>query len=323
MNPSQSLPVRDSWSRLRRPRRDPASRLGPGLTGLATGLILAILLLIVGHVAVHGWSVVTWGFLTRGAEEGLFTVGRSGIFPMLFGTAARVILMTLLVIPAGVITAVYLNEYAPASSRLTRWVRGAVNHLAGVPSIVFGLFGLGFFIGFAGARLDDWWRPGAAQPYWAAEGLFWASATLAIMTLPVVVVATEESLRAVPVAWREASLALGATRLQTVVRVVLPRSLSGILTGSILAIGRAAGEVVPLLFTGAALYVSRLPGSLNDKFMDLAYHVWVLCTQSPDIDQTRPILYGTVLVLLGLTLSLNLVAILIRARMRRSPGAAL
>ncbi|MBK9138117.1 MAG: phosphate ABC transporter permease PstA [Verrucomicrobia bacterium] len=297
------------------------SRVGPTLTALATGLILAMLALILGHVTVHGWSVVTWGFLSGGAEEGLFTVGRSGIFPMLFGTAARVILMTLLVIPAGVITAVYLNEYAPASGRLTRWVRGAVNHLAGVPSIVFGLFGLGFFIGFVGAGLDDWLRPGAVQPYWAGEGLLWASATLAVMTLPVVVVATEEALRAVPAGLREASLALGATRLQTIIRIVLPHSLSGILTGSILAIGRAAGEVVPLLFTGAALYVSRLPGSLNDKFMDLAYHVWVLCTQSPDIDQTKPLLYGTVLVLLGLTLSLNLVAVVIRARISRNPQA--
>jgi phosphate transport system permease protein len=194
-------------------------------------------------------------------------------------------------------------------------IRSAVNNLAGVPSIVFGLFGLGFFINFIGRNLDELLQnPG---PVWGQPSVLWASLTLAVMTLPVVIVATEESLKAIPMGLREASLALGATKLETIRKIVVPQALSGIMTGGILAVSRAAGEVAPILFTGVAYYMATLPHKLTDQFMDLGYHVFVLSTQSPNIEKTRPILYATVLVLLALTFALNFVAILIRARVRK------
>ncbi len=296
---------------------DVVSFLGTGLTGVATLLILAILAVILGNVLLQGRLGLSPGFIFGSASEDMFDIEKAGVFPMVFGTAARVILMTIFVIPVGVTTAIYLTEYAHATSPVTRIIRGAVNNLAGVPSIVFGLFGLGFFISAVGGGLDSLLHPGSVKPVWGKPALVWASLTLAVMTLPVVIVATEESLKAIPVGLREASLALGATKLQTVVKVVLPQALPGILTGGILAVSRAAGEVAPILFTGAAYYYPWLPWSLTDQFMDLAYHVFVLSTQSPDIEKTRPILYGTVVVLLLLTFALNVVAILIRARVRR------
>jgi phosphate transport system permease protein len=234
---------------------------------------------------------------------------------MIFGTAARVILMTIFVVPIGVITAVYLTEYARVNSPSTRVIRGAVNNLAGVPSIVFGLFGAGFFAQFLGKGMDAVLSSGRTA--WGQPALIWASATLAVMTLPVVIVTTEESLRAIPQGLREASLALGATKLETIFKIVLPQATPGILTGTILAISRAAGEVAPILFTGAAYYMANLPHSLHDQFMDLAYHVFILSTQSPNVDTTRPLLYSTVLALLILTFTLNVVAIFIRAHMRK------
>jgi phosphate transport system permease protein len=288
-----------------------------GLTGAATFLILAMLAIILGNILVFGWPGISWRFITAGTEQDMFDVTRAGVFPMIFGTTARVILMTIFVIPIGVITATYLTEYAHATSLFTRIIRSAVNNLAGVPSIVFGLFGLGFFISFVGGNLDALFRPNSHDPLWGKPAILWASLTLAVMTLPVVIVATEESLKAIPPGLREASLALGATKLQTIVRIVLPQALPGILTGGILAVSRAAGEVAPIMFTGAAYYMATLPHSLTDQFMDLGYHVFILSTQSPNVERTRPILYATVLVLLLLTLALNIVAILIRARMRR------
>jgi phosphate transport system permease protein len=294
------------------------SFFGAGLTGLATWLIVAMLAVIVGHIVFQGWDNLSWRFVTSGVDEGMFNVEKSGILPMIIGTAARVILMTLFVIPIGMITAVYLTEYARTASPLIRIIRGAVNNLAGVPSVVFGLFGLGFFVGFVGKNMDAIFNPASAHPVWGKGGLLWASLTLAVMTLPVVIVATEESLKAIPQGLREASLALGATKLQTIIRIVLPQAMPGILTGGILAISRAAGEVAPIMFTGAAYSIRGLPRSLSDQFMDLSYHVYILSTQSPNIEQTRPLLQATVLVLLMLTFSLNIVAILIRARMRRN-----
>lgn len=297
-----------------------------GLTGLATFLILAILAVIIGNVLAQGGGQLSWHFLTAGNVKDIldpekagvmFDPERASVMTMVVGTAARVILMTIFVIPIGVITAIYLSEYAPATSRITRGIRGAVNNLAGVPSIIFGLFGLGFFIQFVGRDLDALLRSEAAEPHWGKPGLLWASMTLAVMTLPVVIVATEESLRAIPLGLREASLALGATKLETVWKIVLPQALPGIMTGGILAISRAAGEVAPILFTGAAYYMADLPKSVTDQFMDLGYHVFILSTQSPDIEKTKPILYGTIVVLLLLTFTLNLVAILIRANIRK------
>jgi len=286
-----------------------------GLTGLATLFILGILAVILLNIGWNGWQGLSWRFVTTIPKKDFFDLGTTGVLPMIVGTTFRVFVMTVFVLPVGVITAVYLTEYAPTRSPVTRVIRGAVNNLAGVPSIVFGLFGLGFFINFIGRHLDT--LMGSAEPTWSHPSLLWASLTLAVMTLPVVIVATEESLRAIPMGLREASLALGATKLETIIRVVLPQALPGIMTGGILAISRAAGEVAPILFTGVAYYMADLPKRLTDQFMDLGYHVFVLSTQSPNIEQTRPILYATVIVLLMLTFALNLTAILIRARVRK------
>ena len=298
-------------------RFEPVSFFCTGLTGAATFLILAILAVILGNIIWHGGAGFSPRFIFGSADRDMFDPARAGVGPMVFGTAARVILMTLFVLPIGVATAIYLTEYARSGALLTRIIRSAVNNLAGVPSIVFGLFGLGFFISAVGGSLDGLLYPDNPKPVWGKPALIWASLTLAVMTLPVVIVATEESLRAIPLGLREASLALGATKLQTILRIVLPQALPGILTGSILAVSRAAGEVAPILFTGAAYYMASLPRALTDQFMDLAYHVFVLSTQAPDVDKSRPILYGTVVVLLGLTFALNVVAILIRTRVRR------
>jgi phosphate transport system permease protein len=296
-------------------RFDYGSFFFTGLTGLATVLILAILAVILLNILVNGWSGISWRFVSTIPKKDFFDAATTGVLPMIIGTTVRVLVMTLFVIPIGVITAIYLTEYASGTSLITRFIRAAVNNLAGVPSIVFGLFGLGFFINFVGKNLDALMQnPG---PVWGQPALIWASLTLAVMTLPVVIVATEESLKAIPPGLREASLALGATKLETILRIVLPQALPGIMTGGILAVSRAAGEVAPILFTGVAYYMASLPHKLTDQFMDLGYHVFVLSTQSPNIEQTRPILYATVLVLLMLTFALNFVAILIRARVRK------
>ena len=286
------------------------------LTGLAAFIMVAMLAIILLDVVRGGWSHLSWQFLSQAPTDGMMG---GGIFPALFGTAALTLLMTLAVMPVGVLTAVYLHEYAPPSSLLARAVRVAVANLAGVPSIVFGLFGLGFFILFVGRGLDH--ALGYEEMHWAQPGILWASLTLAVLTLPVVIVSTEEALRAVPQEQRTASLALGATQSQTLARVVLPGALPGILTGAVLAVSRGAGEVAPILFTGAAYFLPDLPTSLNSQFMHLGYHTYVLATQSPDVEATRPLLYATVLVLLLLTFALNLVAVLIRTRTRRKAAA--
>jgi phosphate transport system permease protein len=307
MNPRSLHKQGFSWS----------SFFGSGLTGVATYLIIAILFVIVGYITVQGWPNLTWTFITTGVDQGMFTVGKSGVLPMIVGTVAKVILMTIFVIPVGVITAIYMTEYAHTRSLTIRFIRGAVNNLAGVPSVVFGLFGLGFFISFVGQNMDAILYPNSGRPIWGKAALLWASLTLSVMTLPVVIVATEEALKAIPLGLREASLALGATKLQTIIRIVIPQALPGIMTGGILAVGRAAGEVAPIMFTGAAYFLSGMPQNLSSQFMDLGYHVYILSTQSPNIDQTRPLLQATVLVLLVLTFALNIVAIMIRAQMRR------
>ena len=290
-----------------------------GLTGLATLLILGILAVILANIVINGWSGLSWHFVSSIPKKDFFDPKTTGILPMIIGTTIRVFVMTLFVIPVGVITAIYLTEYAPNTAVITRIIRAAVNNLAGVPSIVFGLFGLGFFINFVGKNLDALFHNPTAV--WGQPALIWASLTLAVMTLPVVIVATEESLKAIPTGLREASLALGATKLETIWKIVLPQALPGIMTGGILAVSRAAGEVAPILFTGVAYYMASLPHHVTDQFMDLGYHVFVLSTQSPNIEQTQPILYATVLVLLMLTFALNIVAILVRANRRKNMRA--
>jgi len=281
-------------------------------TGSATLLVLLILAVLVLDVIHHGSQRLTWTFLSTAPTDGMTS---GGVFPAIFGTVAMVILMTIAVVPAGVATAVYLHEYADRQSRLTRAIRIAVNNLAGVPSIVFGLFGLGFFIQFVGHGMDRALFSG--QKVFGQPALIWASLTMAVLTLPVVIVATEEALRAVPRELREASLALGATKFQTVFNVVVPQASSGILTGTILAVSRGAGEVAPILFTGAAYFLPDLPNELSDQFMELGYHLYIMSTQSPDVEKTMGIQYATTLVLLILTFTLNFSAIALRARLRR------
>jgi phosphate transport system permease protein len=283
------------------------------LTGAAALLVVAMLAIILVDVFQGGAARVSWEFLAAAPEEGM-TAG--GIFPAIYGTAIMTLMMTVAVLPVGVVTAVYLHEYAPPASRIAAAVRVAINNLAGVPSIVFGLFGLGFFIQFVGGGLDRALSEPGTITY-AKPALIWAALTLAILTLPVVIVATEEALRAVPRDHRDASLALGATRSQTLARVILPQALPGILTGAILAVARGAGEVAPILFTGVAYFLPDLPDTFWSQFMHLGYHTYVLATQSPDIEATRPLLYATVFVLLTLTFALNIVAIAIRTRTRR------
>jgi phosphate transport system permease protein len=280
------------------------------LTGTAALLIVGMLAIILGNVVLFGSRTLTWEFLASAPREGM-TAG--GIFPAIFGTAALVILMVVALVPFGVAAAIYLHEYARPDSWLTRAVRFSVSNLAGVPSIVFGLFGLGFFIQFIGRNLD---RAMGLDVLWGQPALLWAALTLALLNLPVVIVTTEEALRAVPREMREASLALGATRWQTVRSVLLPQAMPGILTGTVLSVARGAGEVAPIMFTGAAYFLPYLPHSPTDQFMELGYHVYVLATQSPDVEATRPLLYGTVMVLLILTFLLNMTAVMLRTRLR-------
>jgi phosphate transport system permease protein len=283
-----------------------------GATGFACLALTAMVALILGNIVRHGIGHISWAFLSQAPQHGM-TEG--GIFPAIFGTAALVILMTLAAVPLGVSTAIYLQEYAPKGSRWIHLVRLAIQNLAGVPAIVFGLFGLGFFIQFVGRGLDTFFFGG--ELYLGQPAILWAALTLALLTLPTVVVSTEEALRVVPQNHREVAYSLGATRWQMVRHVLLPQAVGGILTGTILAVSRGAGEVAPILFTGAAYFLPHLPTRLNHQFMELGYHVYVMATQSPDVDATMPILYATVLVLLTLTFGLNFTAIIIRSKIRR------
>jgi phosphate transport system permease protein len=288
------------------------SRLFTAATAVCCAVLVLLVALVLGNIVLHGLPGLSWEFISTPPRDGM-TAG--GIFPALFGTLFLVLLMTLAVVPLGVSTAIYLREYAPVDSRWVTVIRMAIQNLAGVPAIVFGLFGMGFFIEFVGHGLDSLFFGG--KLYFGQPAILWAALTLALLTLPTVVVATEESMRVVPRAHREVAYALGATRWQMVRHVVLPQSVSGILTGTILAVSRGAGEVAPILFTGAAYYLPHLPTRLNHQFMVLNYHVYVMATQSPDVDATMPLLYSTVLVLLALTFSLNLTAIIIRSKIRR------
>ena len=294
---------------------------------------------------IRGWfpnRLDTWGrvklFCSRLAEF-IFDEPREantegGLMPAIFGTLVMTVFMSLLVTPFGVITAIYLREYAQQGAVL-RIVRISVNNLAGVPSIVFGVFGLGFFVYVLGGSIDrlffaDQLKYNNNTPVFGTGGLLWCSLTLALMTLPVVIVATEEALAAVPRGMREASLATGASKWQTIRDILLPASAPGILTGVILAMARGAGEVAPLMLVGVVKLAPTLPldGSapflhMDRKFMHLGFHVYDLGFQSPDSDAARPMVFATTLLLICLVVCLNLGAIWIRNRLRaRFKGAA-
>jgi phosphate transport system permease protein len=293
--------------------RSAGDKLLSGASGGATLLVLLSLALLLGTAVVRGLPVLSVSFVfgRPGADP-----ADGGLLPVLVGTFACTVLMTVACVPLGVTTAVWLAEYAPRRGVLARVIGGAIRNLAAVPSIVFGLFGLGFFVLFAGVQIDALFSSHATTPVFARPAIVWSSLTLALLTLPVVVVTTEEALRAVPREVREGAHALGATRLQVVWRVALPQARGGIFTGVILAVSRGAGEVAPLLFTGVVGWQTRAPTSLHDGFMHLGNHVYVLATQAPDVERARPALYGTVLLLLSLTFALNLGAVLLRRRGR-------
>jgi len=281
-------------------------------TALSSGAILFAIAFMLGVIFKEGLIHISWEFLTTAPSNGM-TGG--GVFPAIIGTFIMVTLMSLIGAPVGTVTAIYLTQYARQESLLARGIRFAVNTLAGVPAIVFGLFGLGFFVQFVGKGMDN--IAGGETITWGQPNLLWASLTMALLTLPVVIVSVEEAIRSVPRELSEASYALGATRWQTIWRVIIPNSFGGILTGAILAVSRGAGEVAPILFTGAAYFLPHLPGSLSDQFMHLGYHLYVLTTQSANVELTQGIQYATTLVLLVMTFCLNFSAILLRQYIRK------
>jgi phosphate transport system permease protein len=292
--------------------RNVKDKIVESLTGISVLLIIFIIVSILAITIVGGWPNLNWTFLKEFPKDGMT---KGGIFPAIVGTAVMTIIMAVAAVPFGVITAIYLAEYASEKSILAKTIRFAVKTLAVVPSIIFGLFGLGFFIGFIGKNMDSVLNGGELK--WGQPSILWASLTMALLTLPVVIVSVEEAIRTIPRDMREASLALGATKWQTIRRVVIPGSVSGILTGTILAVSRGAGEVAPILFTGAAYFLADLPHSLSDQFMSLGYHIYIMSTQSSNVDATLPIQFATTLVLLLLTFSLNGIAVVLRYRIRK------
>lgn len=275
--------------------RQSRERIGFILLGVITSIVVLPILFVVGIIFANGIAAVNWEFLTQMPRDGMKA---GGILPAIVGTLLLTLGTAVVAIPIGVGGAIYLAEYA-ADSWWTRSIRMAIINLAGIPSVVYGLFGLGLFVLFLGF----------------GTSILAGSLTLAIMTLPIIISASEEALRAVPTEFRTVNASLGGTRWQGIRQIVLPQALPGIITGVILGLLRAAGETAPILFTVAAFYLPRLPGSPFDQTMALPYHLYVISTQVPGMP--LQIQYGTALVLLTLVLSLNLLATLIRSYFRR------
>ncbi len=264
--------------------------------GAAVVNVLA-LFIILFFLLKNGWQAITWDFLTK---QPIDSMTRGGIMPCIVGTIYLAVGAMAIAMPLGIASSIYLNEYA-RQGVILRAVRFGINNLAGVPSVVFGLFGLAFFV--------TWMQLGVS--------ILSGALTLAFLTLPVVIGTSEEALRSVPDTYREASLGLGATKWQTIFRVVLPAAFPGMITGAILSLSRAAGETAAIMFTAAVYYTTRMPGSILDPVMALPYHVYVLATAGTDIEKTRPLQYGTALVLIFLVLGMNLVAIYYRSKLRK------
>jgi phosphate transport system permease protein len=259
--------------------------------------VLAVLLIILFDIGKKGGGTISWEFLSKPPRRGM-TEG--GIFPAIFGTFLVTIVTAVLAIPLGMFTAIYLNEYAK-QGRMTRLIRLSIRNLSGVPSIVYGLFGVILFVNILKF----------------GTSILSAGLTLGLMTLPWTITAGEEALKTIPNSYREGALALGATKWQSIRTNVLPYAMPGMLTGTVLGLARAAGETAPIMFTGAAFYLPMLPKSLTDQFMALPYHLYIMATQHHDIAKVRPLAYGTALVLIVLVLGLNLTAVIIRYRLRR------
>ena len=260
-------------------------------------LVLATLLLFLYDIGRKGGGAISWEFLSQAPRRGM-TEG--GIFPAIFGTFLVTVITALLAVPLGMCAAIYLNEYA-FQSRLTRLIRLSIRNLSGVPSIVYGLFGVILFVNIMHF----------------GTSVLSAGLTLGLMTLPWTITASEEALKTIPLSYREGALALGATKWQSIRTNVLPYAVPGMLTGTVLGLARAAGETAPILFTGAAYFLPYLPRTLKDQFMALPYHLYILATQHHEIMRVRPLAYGTALVLILLVLGLNMTAIIIRYRLRR------
>jgi len=259
--------------------------------------VLAVLLLFLYDIGKKGGGAISWEFLTAAPRRGM-TEG--GIFPAIMGTFLVTMVTAVLAIPLGMFSAIYLNEYAK-QTRLTRLIRLSIRNLSGVPSIVYGLFGVILFVNILKF----------------GTSILSAGLTLGLLTLPWTITASEEALKTIPNSYREGALALGATKWQAIRTNVLPYAIPGMLTGTVLGLARAAGETAPIMFTGAAFYLPYLPKSLGDQFMALPYHLYILATQHHAITQVRPLAYGTALVLIALVLGMNMVAIIIRYRLRR------
>ena len=259
--------------------------------------VTVILFVVFWDIITKGTPAVTWEFLTQSPREGMT---KGGIFPAIVGTFLVTMITAVLAVPLGMGSAIYLNEYA-SDNWLTRFIRMSIRNLSGVPSIVYGLFGVALFV----------------EACHFGTSILSAGCTLGLMTLPLTITASEEALKAVPRAYREGALALGATRWQAIRTNVLPYSIPGMLTGAILGLSRAAGETAPILFTGAAFALPELPGSIMSQFMALPYHLYIMSTQHHNITLVRPIAYGTALVLLMLILLVNMSAIILRYRLRQ------
>jgi phosphate transport system permease protein len=269
-------------------------RLGFSFLTLTTVLTVVPILVVVIYILILGAPAISWEFIAGFPREGMRA---GGIWPAIVGTLYLTLGTAIFAVPLGIGAAIYLSEYAP-ENRWTRLIRIAIINLAGIPSVVYGLFGLGLFVLFLQF----------------GTSILAGSLTLSIMTLPVIISTTEEALRAVPQAFRTVSISVGATKWQTIRRIVIPQALPGILTGVILGLERAAGETAPILFTVAAFFLPRLPGSPLDATMALPYHLFVISTQVPGMP--IKIQYGTALVLLAFVLSMNIIATTIRSRAR-------
>lgn len=268
-----------------------------GFFSFLSYLVVAILFVILGFIILEGTKVISWDFLTEAPRDGM-TAG--GIFPAIVGTLYLVTGSSLISFPIGIMSGIYMNEYA-ADGKIVRFIRIMTNNLSGVPSVVFGLFGMALFVHAFG---------------WG-DSIIAGSFTLALMSLPLIIRTTEEALKSIDDSFRHGSLALGATKLQTIRRVVLPMAFPNIITGLILSIGRVSGETAPILFTVAAYFLPQLPKNIFDQCMALPYHLYVISTSGTDLEASRGMAYGTALVLIAIVLFANLLANALRSYFAR------
>lgn len=265
-----------------------SQKIAFGFFTLLSYLVVAILFVILGFIIIKGGKAISWDFLTKAPTEGMTS---GGIYPAIIGTLYLVLGSSLISFPIGIMSGIYMNEYA-TNGKLTRFIRIMTTNLSGVPSVVFGLFGMSLFVNTLG---------------WG-DSIIAGSFTLALMSLPLIIRTTEEALKSIDDTFRHGSLALGASKLQTISRVVLPMAFPNIITGLILSVGRVSGETAPILFTVAAYFLPHLPESIFDQCMALPYHLYVISTSGTDIEASRGMAYGTALVLIGIVLIVNLLA---------------